>query len=416
MSDTVFCSCLNYASPARGGWSIVRTALLVPECYQLFIGAPACMRHIVLSSIELGVAERVSCLHLEEADVVLGSYEEQIYEGADELLDSLEPKPKVLMIFMTCIDSLLGTDPEAFLGPLNEKYRETRFIVARMNPIMADSLQPPGTAVQSTMYGLLRKNLQKENSVNFIGNNVAISDENEMIRYLKQNGIAVKHISQFDTFEGFQTMAQSRMNLVAAPVALPAAGELKERLGMEFADCIPCYSKAEILQEYRRVCEGLGLEMADFSREAEEAYQVLSEVATALKGRKVAIDYEATYRPFSMAKLLMEAGFAISRIYTDACASYEEEAFEWLKSRGVDVVVPNLYVKGRSWDEKEQTDVICIGFEAAYLEQSPYVVTLAADGELWGFEGIRLLAERLRAASEKKRSLEKLIDESVLII
>ena len=58
LAVTAMPACLTYMTPARGGWSVVRRALLLPESYLFFIGMPACMRHIILSSIELGVEDR----------------------------------------------------------------------------------------------------------------------------------------------------------------------------------------------------------------------------------------------------------------------------------------------------------------------------------------------------------------------
>ena len=37
-SGCEFVTTLQYSSPARGGWSIVRMAMPVPESYQLFVG------------------------------------------------------------------------------------------------------------------------------------------------------------------------------------------------------------------------------------------------------------------------------------------------------------------------------------------------------------------------------------------
>ena len=80
------CTCqfetiLQYSSPARGGWSIVRYAMQVPESYQLFVGPAACMRHIMLSSMELKIDHRISWLFIKESDIVSGSYEQLILKN-----------------------------------------------------------------------------------------------------------------------------------------------------------------------------------------------------------------------------------------------------------------------------------------------------------------------------------------------
>ena len=87
-------------------------AMQVPESYQLFVGPAACMRHIMLSSMELGIDDRISWMMIREEDIVSGSYEQLILQNVDELLGNMNPRPRVFMIFVTCIDTLLGTDHE----------------------------------------------------------------------------------------------------------------------------------------------------------------------------------------------------------------------------------------------------------------------------------------------------------------
>ena len=111
------------------------------------------MRHIMLSSMELKIDDRISWLPIREADIVSGSYEQLILENADELLGKMDPQPRVLMIFVTSSTTCSGTDHEVFLGPLNEKYPDTRTIVCFMNPITGDG--PRAARRYDTGYHLL---------------------------------------------------------------------------------------------------------------------------------------------------------------------------------------------------------------------------------------------------------------------
>ena len=129
---------LHYSSPAHGGWGVVRMGHLLPESYQLFVSPAACGRHGAIGAYMQGRKQRVSYLYLEEDDIVSGGYEELIADAAIELLEHLEHAgklPKVLMIFVSCIDDLLGTDHEAIVQTLSEKRPDVRFTFCHMNPI-----------------------------------------------------------------------------------------------------------------------------------------------------------------------------------------------------------------------------------------------------------------------------------------
>ena len=72
--------CLHYSAPSAGGWGIVRTALLVPETVMLFVAPHGCGRHGSVSSIQLGLRQRIYYMDISEEDLVLGSHVDRIPE------------------------------------------------------------------------------------------------------------------------------------------------------------------------------------------------------------------------------------------------------------------------------------------------------------------------------------------------
>ncbi len=416
MSECSFVRTLQYSSPARGGWSIVRMAMQVPESYQLFVGPSACMRHIMLSSMELKIDDRISWLPIREADIVSGSYEALILESVDGLLGKMEPRPRVFMIFVTCIDNLLGTDHDAFLAPLNEKYPETKTIVCFMNPITGDGPAPPAVTIQDTIYSLTGEAEKKDDAVNFIGSNLAIEPDNELIGWLKQNGIETRHISQYQTFDAFQEMGKSRFNIITSPLALYAAKQMKLRKGIGYGYFPVSYSFDEIERGAAELCGSLGIPAPDFSRERQRAEEKIFETLKALAGRPVSIDYAATYRPFGLARLLLEYGFRVDTVYTSECLPVERGDMEWIlkNHREVKIVQPEHFsMPGQIAGSREH---LCIGFEAAYFTGSPHVVPIAADGEHYGYAGVVSMMEKMRAECGHEYDLEQLVKDSGLVV
>ena len=111
----------------------------------------------------------VSYLYLEEDDIVSGGYEELIADAAIELLEHLEHAgklPKVLMIFVSCIDDLLGTDHEAIVQTLSEKRPDVRFTFCHMNPISMDTNVPPPVNIQNKIYSTLDPVQEKDAGIN----------------------------------------------------------------------------------------------------------------------------------------------------------------------------------------------------------------------------------------------------------
>lgn len=411
-----FTRTLQYASPARGGWSIVRMAMQVPESYQLFVGPAACMRHIMLSSMELGIDDRISWMMIREEDIVSGSYEQLILQNVDELLGNMNPRPRVFMIFVTCIDNLLGTDHEVFLGPLNEKYPGTKTMVCFMNPITGDGPAPPAVTIQDSMYSLLKFPEKKERAVNFIGSNLALEQDNELVCLLQEYGFKTNHISQYQTFDEFQTMGSSVLNIVTAPLALYAAKQMKLRYGLEYLYLPVSYTFDEIEQGVKKVCEALKLPVPDLSEARHAAGDKVKETAKALDGQPICIDYAATYRTFGLARLLLEYGFQVDALYVSECLPVDREHMRWIKENHQEVAILQPERFSMVGNEQDKRNALCIGFEAAYYTGSPHVVPLAADGEHYGFAGVISLMEKIRWESKRSYDLEQLVKDSGLVV
>ena len=58
--ENVFENSLHYASPAHGGWGVLKIAQLIPESYFIFVSPSACGRHGALGARMEGRKNRVS--------------------------------------------------------------------------------------------------------------------------------------------------------------------------------------------------------------------------------------------------------------------------------------------------------------------------------------------------------------------
>ena len=60
-------------------------------------------------------------LMMDETDIVTGRHLKKIPKAVEEICESLEKKPSVVMICITCVDALLGTDMERVCRKAEER-------------------------------------------------------------------------------------------------------------------------------------------------------------------------------------------------------------------------------------------------------------------------------------------------------
>ena len=169
-------SCLNcfestlcYTAPSHGDWGIVRIAALVPETHLLFVSPSACGRHGALGALQHGFKDRVSYLAITSEDIIAG-YDGLVEEAVSELLRRKNPRPRAVLIFVSCLDDLIGTDLNSLCQRLHAAHPDVEFQPAHMNPITLDSKKPPMVTTQAAMYSFLRRTEVHDQGINLLGN------------------------------------------------------------------------------------------------------------------------------------------------------------------------------------------------------------------------------------------------------
>ena len=411
-----FGNTLHYVSPAHGGWGLVRIAALVPESHQLFVAPSACGRHGALGGALNGIKDRISYLYIDESDIVSGGYEDLIPEAIDELFENLERKPKVLMIFVTCLDDLLGTDHVQLNKRLSAIHPDVRFVTCHMNPLSENMKFPPGIAMQHNLYSLLEKNGNEENAVNFIGNHEAVNKECELYEIMTQNGYQVNHITDFEKFDVFLTMGQSKLNIVLSPVAKYAAEQMKENLGIEYLLAYNTYDLEEIKTFYSELSEKLEMDIC-IGKCEKKARDKIKEAREVIGDYPIALDYQAVRKPFTLAKALLEYGFHVALVMADTVKGIEQEAYEYITKYHKNVTIVNAVhpeLVKNAYRGKE--DYLCIGLDCGYATDSDKVVKLMLDEGLFGYYGVEKLMDEMMNAYENGTNVKEMIEEARLII
>ena len=229
----------SFEKAERSCFNLTHYAKLIPESHAVFVMPPGCSRILRLSSIEEGMSHRFTMFNLEQSDIINGSVEDLLLEGAERTLKRLTEdgrRPKILSIFASCVDSFIGTDREFVIEQLQEKYPDVIFFNLAVDPINRDSL-PPLVRVHNTITALFEKT-GSTRTANWLGHYLRPDENHPLLLKLQQSNITSRHLLDCETVEELRQMGNAAVNIVAGPMALPAARILKNRFGTPYYNLV----------------------------------------------------------------------------------------------------------------------------------------------------------------------------------
>ena len=418
--DNIFTNSLHYASPAHGGWGVLKAGQLIPESYHLFISPAACGRHGSLAAQMEGRRGTVSYLHLTEESIVSGDYEQEVLEAADLLIAMRTGRglrPKVFSLFVSCIDDLLGTDLDAICEELGEKYPDIQFISCHMNPTTTDTGVPPAVNIQNKIYSVLQPTPETDTGVNIIGVLQELHPDMEIFEVLRRMGAQeVRHISDYDTYAGYQSMARSRLNIVVAPPGKYASRNMQQKLGIPFVMALTAFRPENITKTYGQIAQAMGAQCPDLTAYESAAENALKETARALGDIKIIVDGEAVNRPFEFARALIEAGFTVHSIYEQKLIPADEEDFQWVRENHPEIPIYQPQHPKMTTAKKTTEECVAVGYSAGYLSGARHVVDLGGQNGLYGYQGVVRLMEMIRKAAAEEADMKKMLQDTVLVI
>ena len=392
----------RFCHPYHGGWDVARIALDIPESRILFVCPASCARIICLNSIRYGYSDRIDVLALSEEDIVSGSYEEKTVEAACEVLEQLDPKPKALILYVSCIDAMLGNDHAFQTEEIMNRYPDVNCFVLKMCPIARFSGDLPMVALQHDMYAALpEKRVPKEKTVAFIGTNIAYDPACEIVQMLEVNGWKALHIQASESYEDYLRVRASSLNLCMMPFGLTAVKMLEERCGTPYLPYFAKYDFGEIRRTMTQIAETLHIPVPDLDAMERETRRVLTECAEYIAPLQLAIDSSAVLFPDILRKTLTECGFHVKCVYADDIERKDPDT----DSGYIGIPMKSRY--------QADTDVIAIGLVASSFEGANRTVPMFYDNGEWGYYGLRKLAERIREAYDHPLSAYEIRREAV---
>ena len=170
------------------------------------------------------------------------------------------------------------------------------------------------------------------------------------------------------------------------------------------------YDYDEIEAGLNRLAQVLGVPAPDFSGKRDLCAKALEEARAVVGDRPIAIDYTFCPRPLGLAKLLLQAGFRVERVYLDVITGEEKAAFAFLKEHYPNLMLyPTVHAAMRFHSPGEISDFVAIGQKAAHFTNTPNFVNVVEGGGMLGYQAILKTMKLLQEAVREEKDLRGLI-------
>ena len=391
---------LAFNSPGAEGFGVKRAGLAVPGSIMLIVAPGCCGRNTSMISSMREYHDRFFYLMMDETDIVTGRHLKKIPKAVKEICESVEKEPSVVMICITCVDALLGTDMERICRKATE---EVGLPVrpCYMYALTREGRKPPMVHVRQSLYSLLEPKKKKGNVVNLLGFFSPLVDDCELYDLLRQAGVKTIHeISRCQDYDEYLTMAEANFNVVLHPEARFAAEDFHDRLKIPFIELTRLYQIDKIASQYRAFGAAIGAEFDDEKPRA-QAQAAVDQFRENHPDASFAIGECMNGDSFELSLALVRYGFAVKEIYGTLTA----ENFIYLKQLAKlspdTKVFSNLEPTMLYYDAADCGVNLTIGKDAGYYHPECPNVVWNQDRQPYGYAGVRRLFEALLASGKE---------------
>lgn len=307
---------LSYNSPGAQGFGVKRAGLVIPESVMLVVAPACCGRNTTVLADEGGYADRMFFLQMDETDLVTGRHLTDIPQAVKEICEVCAVRPKVVVICITCVDALLGTDLERVCRKA-EAFAGVHVVPSYMYALTREGKNPPMVAIREAICSLLEKRPTDPHTVNLLGYFMPLEDDCEIYELLAQIGLTEIHeVSRKTTLDAYREMGSAQFNLILHPESRKAAFAMEKRLGIPYAELTRLYELDRIRRQYRLFGAALGVTFDDerYYREAEQAVMRLTEVC---EGKTFAVGQVVNGNAIEMALALEKLGLKVNAVFAN---------------------------------------------------------------------------------------------------
>ena len=388
---------LAFNSPGAEGFGVKRAGLAVPGSIMLIVAPGCCGRNTSMISSMKEYNNRFFYLCMDETDIVTGRHLKKIPKAVASICESLEKKPSVVMICITCVDALLGTDMERVCRKAEEK-AGLPVRPCYMYALTREGRKPPMVHVRQSLYSLLEPGHKKGNVVNLLGYFSPLVDDCELYTLLQEAGVkAIHEISRCEDFEEYKKMSEANFNLVLHPEARFAAEDFHDRLKIPFIELRRLYQIDKIGSQYQAFGAALGIEFhaEEQKKQAQEAIESFRKVCP---DPVFAVGECANADPFELSLALVKYGFKVAEIYGTITVENFIYIRQLKKLSPQTKIFSNMEPTMLYYDPTESGVTLTIGKDACYYHPNTKGIHWNEERQPFGYAGVRRLFEALELA------------------
>ena len=379
---------LDYNSPGAKGFGVKRAGLAIPGSVMLLVAPGCCGRNTALLN-ELGYSERFFYLMLDDTDIVTGRYLKKIPQACAELLGECETPPSAVVICITCVDALLGTDMERVCRSCEDK-TGVPTVPAYMYALTREKRLPPMALVRRSVYSLLKPQKRIPAACNLLGFFSALEDGCEIYDLLRSVGIrTVGEIGRCQTFADYQALSKANFNLVLNAESRYAAQDMQERLGIPYIELTRLYRPEKIRNQYRLLGQAIGAALDDAAY-----YDAVQEKIAQFREQFGALR-------IAVGECLNADSFELALALTEIYGTVGERNFVFIKKLAEvspdTRIYSNLSPSMLAYERDCALDAV-IGNDAVYYHKDLPGIGFQEEAQPFGYRGVMLLLDKLGAA------------------
>ena len=385
---------IDFNSPGAEGFGVKRAGLSVPGSIMLLVSPSCCGRNT--AALGQGFGERFAYLMLDENDIVTGKHLKKIPEAAERFVKSRNETPTALMICITCVDALLGTDMERVCKKVEEKIN----LPCRpcyMYALTRESTRPPMVYVRETVYSLLKPQEKQSNAVNLLGFFSPLNDDTELYKLLKSVGLShIRELSRTNTIEEYHELSKANFNIVLNPEARAAAKFFNDKLNIPSIELTRFYQTDKIKKQYALLAQAIGV-VFDDDKYFDEAQSVIEKFVNKYPNITVSIGSRVNANPFELALALSRYGLKIAEIFADPAKDDFFYVKHLAKLSPDTRVMSNLSPTILYYAEDKSVN-LTIGKDAAFYHPTAPAVYYNDEIQPFGYQGVRDLFSAMENA------------------
>lgn len=388
---------LAFNSPGAQGFGVKRAGLAVPDSVMLLVAPRCCGRNTSALAAPGNLGERFFYLLLDDTDIVTGRHLVRIPDAVKEVCDSLPKPPSAVMICITCVDALLGTDMERVCRKCVEK-AGVPVEPCYMYALTREGRLPPMVQVRKSVYSLLKPLPKRPDAVNILGFFTALRSDCELRFLLEKAGVRkIREIARCKDFSEYLQMAEANFNIVLNHEARYAAADLEKRLGIPSVELVRLYQLDKVRRQYQLFAAAVGAEFDDTAYFAETEKTIEKFIS---KHGKLAVSVGEWLNgdPFELALALLRYGFEVPEIF----GTVGEGNFVWVK-RIAELspqtrISSNLSPTMMLYKDNQVKCSAFIGKDAGFYHPGVPGIDWNGEEQPFGYAGIRALFNELDEA------------------